>query len=126
MLGTLYGDIIYHKAPIVMNMLENLITEGELRRGLRHYLRRWAYSNADWNDLITLLEETSGVGLQAWNEIWVKEAGAPLIEFGENGVEMVDESGKNRVWPQRISVFGKATDVCGKISLFERYVNALP
>ena len=102
--GTLYGDIIYHKAPIVMNMLENLITEGELRRGLRHYLRRWAYSNADWNDLITLLEETSGVGLQAWNEIWVKEAGAPLIEFGENGVEMVDESGKNRVWPQRISV----------------------
>ncbi|WP_294140252.1 M1 family aminopeptidase [uncultured Sanguibacteroides sp.] len=102
--GTLYGDIIYHKAPIVMNMLENLISDGELRRGLRHYLRRWAYSNADWNDLITLLEETSGVDLQAWNEIWVKEAGAPLIEFGENGVEMIDESGKSRIWPQRISV----------------------
>jgi len=102
--GTLYGDIIYHKAPVVMRMLEREISERQLRIGLQRYLRRWSYSNADWDDLIKLLETTTGKDLQAWNEIWIKESGAPVIEFQKNGIAMIDESGKKRVWPQVISV----------------------
>ena len=103
--GTLYGDIIYHKAPIVMRMLEREISERRLQIGLQRYLRRWSYSNADWDELIKLLESTTGQDLQAWNEIWIKESGAPVIEFQKNGIVMTDESGKNRVWPQAVSVF---------------------
>ncbi len=33
--GTLYGAIIYQKAPIVMRHLENLIAQDSLREGLR-------------------------------------------------------------------------------------------
>ena len=54
--GTLYGDIIYHKAPIVMRMLEREISERRLQIGLQMYLRRWSYSNADRDELIKLLE----------------------------------------------------------------------
>jgi aminopeptidase N len=100
--GTLYGDIIYHKAPIVMRMLEQELSPYELRRGLCLYLRRWTYSNADWNDLIRLLQTTSGRDLQAWNAVWVQEKGAPVVEFLDNGIAMRDEWGKGRVWPQRV------------------------
>lgn len=103
--GTLYGDIIYHKAPIVMRMLEREISEYQLQMGLRRYLRRWSYSNADWDDLINLLSNSAGKDLQEWNEIWIKESGAPVIEFGKNAFTMLDESGKKRVWPQNISAF---------------------
>jgi aminopeptidase N len=100
--GTLYGDIIYHKAPIIMRMLEQELSPYELRRGLGLYLRRWNYSNADWNDLIRLLQGTSGRDLQAWNAIWVMEKGAPVIEFLDEGIVMRDEWGKGRVWPQHV------------------------
>ncbi|MFR7879698.1 MAG: hypothetical protein ACLU4J_26700 [Butyricimonas paravirosa] len=97
--------ILRHKAPIVMRMLEREISERRLQIGLQRYLRRWSYSNADWDELIKLLESTTGQDLQAWNEIWIKESGAPVIEFQKNGIVMTDESGKNRVWPQAVSVF---------------------
>ena len=100
--GTLYGDIIYHKAPVVMRMLEQEISPYELQRGLCLYLRRWNYSNADWNDLIRLLQGSAGKDLQAWNAIWVTKKGAPLIEFLDEGIVMRDEWEKGRVWPQRV------------------------
>lgn len=103
--GTLYGDIIYHKAPIVMRMLEREISEYQLQMGLRKYLRRWSYSNADWDDLIHLLASSTGRDLETWNEIWIKESGAPVIEFGKDAIAMIDESGKKRVWPQAISIY---------------------
>lgn len=102
--GTLYGDIIYHKAPITMRMLEQIVSERALQRGLRRYLRAWAFSNASWADLIRILEESSGINLQAWNDVWVKEAGAPVVHFTQAGIEMKDESGQHRTWPQAISV----------------------
>src|SRR5207249_3189065 len=50
--GTLYGAIIYQKAPIVMRQLELLVDPDSLRDGLREYLRGHAYANASWSDLI--------------------------------------------------------------------------
>ena len=38
--GTLYGAIIYQKAPIVMRQLEMMLGEDGFRDGLREYLRR--------------------------------------------------------------------------------------
>ena len=38
--GTLYGAIIYQKAPIVMRQLEARVGEDTFRDGLREYLRR--------------------------------------------------------------------------------------
>lgn len=102
--GTLYGDIIYHKAPITMKMLEGIVSERGLQFGLRRYLRQWAFSNASWEDLIGLLEEVTGKELDEWNNVWVKEAGAPVVQFTDAGIEVRDESGKDRRWPQMISV----------------------
>ena len=50
--GTLYGAIIYQKAPIVMRQLEMIVGEEPFRDGLRAYLNAHAFGNATWPDLI--------------------------------------------------------------------------
>lgn len=100
--GTLYGDIIYHKAPIVMKILENEISPEGLRLGLVRYLANWQYSNADFDDLLKILENATQRELQHWKKIWLETAGAPVVEYAEEGVYMKDTEGEEKVWPQTV------------------------
>src|SRR3954470_3037623 len=77
--GTLYGAIIYQKAPIVMRQLETLVGGDRFRDGLREYLRRFQFANASWPDLIALLDERTPEDLAAWSRAWVEEAGRPIV-----------------------------------------------
>lgn len=77
--GSLYGAIIYQKAPIVMRQLETILGETSLRDGLRDYLRAHAFGNATWPDLIALLDARTPEDLDAWSRAWVNEAGRPQI-----------------------------------------------
>ncbi|HEY4335618.1 MAG TPA: M1 family aminopeptidase, partial [Puia sp.] len=110
--GSLYGNIIYHKAPIVMRQLEKVMGADEFRDGLRDYLKTYAGGNAGWPDLIRMLQRHTKLDLAAWNAVWVNGSGRPFIDCQlklEKG-RIVDlsltqrgEDGSARVWPQ---VFG--------------------
>jgi aminopeptidase N len=77
--GSLYGNIIYDKAPIVMRQLEGLVGADGLRDGLREYLNRFAFGNASWTDLIQILDPRTNEDLAAWSHAWVDEPGRPTI-----------------------------------------------
>lgn len=107
--GTLYGPIIYHKAPIMMRQLERLMGPDALRDGLREYLKKYAYSNATWPDLIAILDKYTAADLAAWNKVWVNETGRPKFRYSiENEDDKIKqlivmqggEDGTERVWPQ--------------------------
>ena len=66
--GTLYGAIIYQKAPIVMRQLETLVGPDGFRDGLRDYLKAHAFGNATWPDLIALLDSRTPEDLAAWSQ----------------------------------------------------------
>jgi aminopeptidase N len=111
--GTLYGAIIYEKAPIVMRQLETLIGDSVLRDGLRDYLKRFSYGNATWDSLIHILAERSHLDLVRWNHAWVDEPGRPTVEAhraaaGERllGIQLTQKDGaaRGRVWPMRLDV----------------------
>ena len=106
--GTLYGNIIYNKAPIMMQQLETLTGQAEFRAGMREYLANFAYGNATWPDLIGILERRTEVDLRSWSEVWVNTPGRPhfLLEesAGNTGLRQVDPTGKGRIWPQQFSV----------------------
>ena len=111
--GTLYGAIIYEKAPIVIRQLERLIGAEALRDGLREYLSAYAYGNADWTDLITILNRQSEDDLVEWSRVWVDESGRPRIRstlVTEEGLitqlvlEQEDPAGNGRYWNQRFDV----------------------
>jgi aminopeptidase N len=112
--GSLYGAIIYQKAPVVMRHLERRLGEESFRDGLRDYLKRYAFSNATWSDLIAILDERTPDDLKAWSDVWVETSGRPVIT-----TELAVEDGtikrlafrqwdfwgrKTLVWPQRLRV----------------------
>ncbi len=107
--GSLYGGIIYNKAPIVMRQLEQLTGEDNLMRGLQEYLKKYSWGNARWDDLVAILEETSGKPLDEWSRMWVREAGMPVIKpviTEEDGFRISlredDPAGTLRHWPQKL------------------------
>lgn len=101
--GSLYGAIIYQKAPIVMEQLERLIGENAFRDGLRTYLQRYSFGNATWPELISILNEPSEYDLKSWSSVWVEQPGRATLEafWTENAVRLRHRSS---VWPQKIVV----------------------
>ncbi|MGI8637881.1 MAG: M1 family metallopeptidase, partial [Segetibacter sp.] len=79
--GTLYGNIIYHKAPVMMRQLERLMGKDAFRDGLREYLATFRFGNATWPQLISILDKYTPADLIAWNKVWVNEAGRPVINY---------------------------------------------
>jgi aminopeptidase N len=77
--GSLYGAIIYQKAPVVMRQLETIVGEDSFRDGLREYLKTHAFANATWPDLIATLDPRTPEDLAAWSRAWVEEAGRPNV-----------------------------------------------
>ncbi len=75
--GSLYGRIIYNKAPILIKHLENKIGEKTLQKGLQEYLKTYQNSNATWDNLITILGKVSNQDLSLWNQYWIKSSGMP-------------------------------------------------
>lgn len=112
--GTLYGAIIYQKAPIVMRHLENRVGEMSFREGMREYLSTYAYGNATWPDLIAIIDKRSDQDLAAWSEVWVEEADRPTISIsrtdGDIVIEQSDPRGNERVWPQTLELYLGSVD----------------
>ena len=80
--GTLYGDIIYHKAPIALQQLELTLGSEKFREGLRHYLREYAYGNAGWPELIEIFDTLSTNDIKSWSKRWIDTPGMPLVNVG--------------------------------------------
>ena len=108
--GLLYGNIIYHKAPIMMRQLEMALGEEPLRKGLQNYLRKYAYGNATWDDLIAELDAAApGHGVAAFSDAWVKEKGLPTVSYEQqrNGsitVRQSDPFHRKLKWRQGFSM----------------------
>ena len=111
--GTLYGAIIYQKAPIVMRQLELLVGEETFRDGMREYLTEFAHSNATWPDLIAILDDLSDEDLADWSRVWVEEPGRPTVSteltladgrVTELRISQSDPAGEGRVWPQTMEI----------------------
>ena len=112
--GQLYGPIIYEKAPIVMRQLEMVVGERPFRDGLREYLKKYAFGNATWLDLIRILDAKTPDNLAAWSRAWVEERGRPefttRLRVTKNDtiqrltLTMNDPLRRGLVWPQRMRV----------------------
>lgn len=110
--GSLYGAIIYQKAPIVMRQLERLIGEESFRDGLREYLAAHAMGNATWPDLIAVFDARTTMDLQAWSRAWVEERGRPRLHVTHTHegtvttitVQTDDPLGRGLPWPQHLQL----------------------
>ncbi|WP_432713618.1 M1 family metallopeptidase [Pedobacter sp.] len=111
--GSMYGNIIYHKAPIMMRQLEELMGKDNFQKGIRQYLKEYSYKNATWNDLIKILNKFSTADLEKWNKVWVNQPGRPVFTYGYHlkgdkisqfKISQEPETGPKRIWPQVFSI----------------------
>jgi aminopeptidase N len=112
--GQMYGPIIYQKAPIVMRQLELIVGSRRFRDGLREYLKRYAYGNATWLDLVRILDDRTSENISEWSRAWVEERGRPefstSVELGSKGrleavrIAQRDPQNRSLLWPQRLRV----------------------
>lgn len=111
--GTLYGNIIYQKSPIVMRQLEKITGEDTMQKGLKKYLNDFSFKNADWPKLIEILDNLSSEDIGAWNNQWVNKKGRPVLTYKMTQnkgtitnftISQKSEDGSNGMWGQHFTV----------------------
>lgn len=111
--ASLYGSVIYHKAPIAMNQLELIIGKEKLRQALQTYLTRYAGGNADWPQLIDIISEGGAKNIVDWNQNWINSPARALVSYdmevsGDKisrfSILQKDPQGKGKTWDQRLSL----------------------
>jgi aminopeptidase N len=112
--GSLYGAIIYDKAPVVMRQLEMIVGATAFHDGLREYLKTYSFANATWPDLVRVLDARTAEDLAAWSRAWVERRGRPefttILSTSASGriaglsLKMRDPLNRGLIWPERLSV----------------------
>lgn len=96
-----------------MRQLELLMGKENFQAGIREYLKKYAYSNATWPDLIAILSKHTKFNLYDWNKVWVNQPGRPVFNYmvNYNGskinsftITQTPEYGESRTWPQAFEI----------------------
>ncbi|HKW37415.1 MAG TPA: M1 family aminopeptidase [Burkholderiales bacterium] len=112
---SVYGNIVYGKAPAVLRQAEFFVGEEAFQSAVRQLLKQHAYGNADWSDFVRALERASRRKLGDWAEAWVKGRGMPEIRLSWDTdregqprnviLEQHDTLGEGLTWPMKLTVF---------------------
>ncbi|WP_299675456.1 M1 family aminopeptidase [uncultured Dokdonia sp.] len=125
--GSLYGSIIYNKAPIMMRQLELSLGKEKFKEGIGEYIATYANGNADWNGLVEILDTKTTLNLKKWSDVWVNSAGRPVfsgdVQYDDNHkikhftVSQKAEDGSDNIWPQSFEISLVYPDRMKKISV---------
>ena len=104
--GLIYNNIIYDKAPVMLEKLIGIMGEEAFREGMHEYLTTFAYGNATWDGLIGILDSRTGADLATFSDTWVNQRGMPHIAIATEGDTLVvrqsDPYDRGLVWQQSI------------------------
>ncbi|RXM46472.1 M1 family aminopeptidase [Flavobacterium sp. YO64] len=118
--GSLYGAIIYNKAPIMMRQLEASMGKEAFQKGIQKYIQKYANDNADWNNLVEILDAETFLDMKKWSEVWVNKSGRAIfidkIEYDSKNrikkfeIQQQAEDKTDNVWPQIFQIGFVYTD----------------
>ena len=112
--GLIYGNIIYNKAPVMMQKLVEIMGEKAYQEGIREYLKTYAYGNATWDDLIAILDAKTEEDLATFSDVWVNQKGMPHITFtnrcGQLEIRQRDPLNRGLLWPQSFQITFQGAD----------------
>jgi puromycin-sensitive aminopeptidase len=86
----MFDVLTYEKGASVLRMLEQFLGAEAFRDGIRLYLERHRYGNAETTDLWDALEDSTAQPVRALMDSWIFQAGFPLIgvERASRGVRL--------------------------------------
>ena len=81
----IFDHITYSKGATVNRMLEHFLGESIFRKGLRVYLKKYAYRNALTEDLWATLEKVSGKPVKSIMASYTHQGGYPVLTVRSKG-----------------------------------------
>jgi tricorn protease interacting factor F2/3 len=75
----IFDEISYEKGGSVLRMIENYLGEEKFRDGLRNYIQKFSYQNAQAEDLWNSLEEVSKVNVKEIMKDYLEKTGFPQV-----------------------------------------------
>jgi tricorn protease interacting factor F2/3 len=75
----IFDVISYDKGGNVLRMLENYVGTENFRKGLKHYLTKHKYSNAEGHDLWNSIGKIARKPVKSMMKTWVNQVGYPLV-----------------------------------------------
>jgi len=85
----MFDVLTYEKGASVLRMLEQYLGADKFRDGIRLYLRRHEYANAETTDLWDALEDSTRQPARALMDSWIFQAGYPLISVERNTSDLI-------------------------------------
>ena len=76
----MFDVLTYEKGASVLRMLEQYLGAEAFRDGIRLYLRRHQYANAETTDLWDAIEDSTHQPVRALMDTWIFQAGYPVIK----------------------------------------------
>ena len=120
----MFDVLTYEKGASVLRMLEQYLGAEAFRDGIRLYLRRHAYGNAETTDLWDALEESTQQPARSLMDTWIFQPGYPLIGVERDGRSirltqqifryLQDGSDQDRKW--HVPIFLRAGTQSGVIT----------
>lgn len=80
----IFDAISYDKGGSVLQMLERIVGEPAFKRGLRSYLKKYAYENAEGSDLWRHIGQSAKRNLGPLVNSWIRQSGYPLLKTSAN------------------------------------------
>jgi aminopeptidase N len=123
-----YGNIVYRKAPSFLRQAEFYLGKEKFQQAIRAFVRKHAFANAEWQDLVNEFELASGLKLDEWANTWVKRRGMPVVTVKRSErhvypklgqphdtqvimtIDQADALGEGGIWPMRVNVLSIFSD----------------
>jgi puromycin-sensitive aminopeptidase len=104
----MFDVLTYEKGASVLRMLEQYLGAEAFRDGIRLYLRRHQYANAETTDLWDAIEDSTHQPVRALMDSWIFQPGYPLINVEKSSGGIVlsqrlfrylpDDAGQEQKW----------------------------
>lgn len=78
-ISEIFDKVSYSKGAAVLRMLHEYLGEEDFKKGLQHYLKKYAYGNATTEDLWRSFEEVSKKEVRKVMKNWTFRPGHPVI-----------------------------------------------
>ena len=83
-IGEIFDEVSYSKGASVIRMLAGYLGEKNFRDGLRHYLKKHSYKNAETADLWHSFEKVADKPIVKMMHNWTSKPGYPIVKIGKN------------------------------------------
>lgn len=80
-IDSLFDAISYRKGASLIRMLKSFIGSQHFTAGMRSYLQKYAYGNAQTDELWESMSEVSGVNIKEVMDTWTLQMGLPVVNI---------------------------------------------